>query len=334
MLKVGVIGMGRVGQKHAGAYRQNDKAVLVAVCDTDKALAEESVRAFGCHSYGSFEEMLEQEELDAVSVATAGFENGSDHYAPALACLNAGKHVLCEKPLSNDIEEARLLVIKAREKGVHLGVNLNHRFVPPVGKARQWIEEGKLGQLLLINMTLWIDNPVESSEWFQFRALHPHSVDIMRYFCGDVRRVQVFANRAPGRLCWSNAQINLEFANGIVGHLTGSYDASRRHDLERCEIMGTEGRLVLNNCFEQLSFYPRRSEEVTIIRNCIRRGVRGFDETFRLRINRWIEQLIAGVTEDNLEGSGAEALAAQEVIEAAIKSWQEGTIVTIGGSVV
>ncbi len=101
------------------------------------------------------------------------------------------------------------MVAKADEKGLYFGVNLNHRFVPPAAKAKQWVEEGKLGDLLLINMTMWINNPNESSPWFHLRALHPHSLDIMRYFCGDVTRVHAFVNHAPGRVCYSNAQINL-----------------------------------------------------------------------------------------------------------------------------
>ena len=80
------------------------------------------------------------------------------------------------------------------------------------------------------------------------------------------RKVQAFFNRAPRedgpdgkRVCWSNAQVNILFENGVVGHLTGSYDANPAHNLERCEVMGTEGRFVLENCFEELTFYPRRS---------------------------------------------------------------------------
>ena len=194
-------------------------------------------------------DLLETTQLDAVSVATAGFENGAEHFEPTMQCLGAGHHVLGEKPISNDIEHARRDGGEGREKGVYYGINLNHRFVPPAAIAKQWVDEGRLGNLLLINMTMWINNPNETSPWFHLRALHPHSLDIMRYFCGDVERVHAFLNRArrAARVCFSNAQINLQFANGVVGHLTGSYDADPRHNLERCEVMGTKGRFVLDN---------------------------------------------------------------------------------------
>jgi predicted dehydrogenase len=238
--------------------------------------------------------------------------------------LDAGIHVLGEKPISNDIELAREMVRRSDEKKLYFCINLNHRFVPPAAKAKQWVSEGRLGDLLLINMTMWINNPNETSPWFHLRALHPHSLDIMRYFCGDVVRVHAFLNHAPGRICFSNAQINLEFANGVVGHLTGSYDADPRHNLERCEVLGTKGRFVLDNLYEELTFYPRGNEELTVIRNSIMGGLSGFGATFNNRIHRWLEQVDAGVPRDEIEASGHEGLAVQEIIEAAILSHHTG----------
>lgn len=324
MLNVAIIGLGNIGNTHAPVYQSSSLANLVAVCDVLKERADKAADRYGVRAYYSVEEMLRNEPLDAVSVTTAGTENGSDHYEPTLQCLEAGLHVLGEKPISNDIHKAREMVAKADEKGVYYGINLNHRFVPPAAKAKQWVNDGKLGDLLLINMTMWIGNPNDSSPWFHIRALHPHSLDIMRFFCGDVTRVHAFFNRAPGRVCYSNVQVNLEFANGVVGHLTGSYDANPRHNLERCEVMGTEGRFVLENLYEELTLYPRRSEELTVIRNSIMGGLSGFGATFSNRINRWLEQISAGVPRDQIEASGKEGLAVQEIIEAAIRSHESG----------
>ncbi|RME64826.1 MAG: gfo/Idh/MocA family oxidoreductase, partial [Caldilineae bacterium] len=284
---------------------------------------------FGVPAFYSVADLVKNVKLDAVSVATAGPENGGHHYEPVMACFEAGLHVLCEKPISNNIHHAREMVAKADEKGLYFGINLNHRFVPPAARAKQWVEEGRLGHLLLMNMTMWIGNPNETSPWFHIRALHPHSLDIMRYYCGDVKRVQAFFNRAPGRVCYSNVQVNLEFANGVVGHLTGSYDANPRHNLERCEVMGTEGRFVLNNLYEELTFYPRRSDELTVIRNSIMGGLSGFSATFTNRINRWVEQVSAGAPREEIEASGRDGLAVQEIIEAAIASFQNGTVETV-----
>ena len=329
MLNVAIIGLGGIGNTHAGVYQSNAKAHLAAVCDMDKARADKAAAQYGVPAFYSVADLVKNVELDAVSVTTAGPENGGHHFEPVMEAFEAGLHVLCEKPISNDIVKARQMVAKAAEKGLSFGVNLNHRFVPPAAKAKQWMNEGKLGDPLLINMTMWIGNPNESSPWFHMRALHPHSLDIMRFFCGDVKRVHAFFNRAPGRVCFSNVQVNLEFVNGVVGHLTGSYDTNPRHNLERCEVMGTEGRFVLDNLYEELTLYPRRSDELTVIRNSIMGGLSGFQATFTNRINRWIEQVDAGVDRDAIEASGKEGLAVQEIIEAAIRSYEGGTVESV-----
>lgn len=329
MLNVGVVGVNGIGKTHAGVYAGHAQANLKCICDILRDRADAVAKEFNVKAYYSVPEMLAAEQLDSVSVATGGVENGADHYQPTMQCLQAGLHVLCEKPISNDIGKAREMVREANQRQLYFGINLNHRFVPPAAKARQWMDEGKLGHPLLINMTMWIDNPNESSPWFHLRALHPHSIDIMRYFCGDVVKVQAFLNHAPGRVCWSNAQVNMLFANGVVGHLTGSYDAAPRHNLERCEVMGTDGRFVLDNCFEELVLYPRRSDELTVIRNSIMGGMSGFGDTFRTRISRWIEQVDAKTPRSEIEASGEDGLAVQEVIEAAIKSHETGTVVDV-----
>ena len=69
----------------------------------------------------------------------------------------------------------------------------------------------------MIRMMMWISNPNESSPHFHIRALHPHSLDVMRYFCGDVAKVQAFFKKGNGRQIWSNLQVNLLFENGVVG---------------------------------------------------------------------------------------------------------------------
>ena len=329
MLNVAIIGLGGIGNTHAGVYKASDKATLAAICDMDKARADKAAAQFGVPAFYSVADLVKNVKLDAVSVTTAGPENGGHHFDPVMECFEAGLHVLVEKPISNDIVKARQMVAKAEEKGLYFGVNLNHRFVPPAAKAQQWVNEGKLGDLLLMNMTMWIGNPNESSPWFHIRALHPHSLDIMRFFCGDVKRVHAFFNRAPGRVCYSNVQVNLEFANGVVGHLTGSYDTNPRHNLERCEVMGTEGRFVLDNLYEELTLYPRRSEELTVIRNSIMGGLSGFQATFTNRINRWIEQVDGGAPRDEIEASGKDGLAVQEIIEAAIRSYEGGTVESV-----
>src|SRR5918999_6426986 len=94
-------------------------------------------------------------------------------------------------------------------------------------------------------MSRWIKTPAESSPWFHLKALHPHTIDVMRYFCGDVEAVQCFATKAPGRSIWSTAHFSMKFKSGAVGGLSGSYDIQRGHPMERCEVAGTGGGVFL-----------------------------------------------------------------------------------------
>jgi UDP-N-acetylglucosamine 3-dehydrogenase len=323
MLRVAVIGMGGIGNIHARLYSQNKEARLVAVCDLLAERAEGAAQRFGVTAYRDAGEMLRAEEIDAVSVCTAGPENGGHHYEPVMTCLAASKHVLVEKPISNNIAHAREMVRYAKEQGVLLGVNLNHRFTAIADRSTKLIAEGALGEILFINMALWIDNPNESSPWFHLRALHPHSIDVMRTFGGPIARVQAFMHKGPGRSIWSNTSVNVQFASGAVGHLTGSYDASMLHPIERCEIGGSEGRIVVEDVTERLVFFPRRSVERLVIENTTMDRLGRFDDTFDNRINTFVAQVQAG---GPLDASGDDGLAAQEVIEAAIRSWENGTI--------
>jgi predicted dehydrogenase len=262
-------------------------------------------------------------------VTTSGHENGSDHYEPTMQALEFGCHVLGEKPISNEIEEAEEMVAKAREKGRYYGVNLNHRFTPAARLAKKWVDEGRLGHLLFVNMSMWIMNPAESSPYYHIKSLHPHTVDVMRYFCGDIEAVQCFATKAPGRSIWSTAQFNMRFKNGVVGHLMGSYDIERGHPMERCEVAGTGGRFVLEDMWRELTLYPAGNLEKTVYTDPAFGGFHNFENTFRDRIHSFLQQITDGVSPDAIDGHARDALASQKVLAAAIESLEKETVVYI-----
>lgn len=329
MVRVCVIGMGPIGNRHADIYKADALAELVGVCDIDRRRADATANRLSVPPYDSVPEMLAALRPDLCSVATGGYEYGSDHCEPTMQALDAGCHVLCEKPISNEIPRAEEMVAKAREKGLCLGVNLNHRFTPAALLAKKWVDEGRLGHLLFVNMNMWIKNPNETSPYFQIKALHPHTVDVMRYFCGDVEAVQCFATKAPGRSIWSTAHFSLRFKNGVVGGLTGSYDIERGHPMERCEVGGTGGRFVLEDMWRELTLYPAGNLEKIVYTNPVFGGLRDFTDTFINRIHRFLEQVSGGARPEEIDGSGAEGLAAQKVLAAAIESLNSETVVRV-----
>ncbi|MBT5831797.1 MAG: Gfo/Idh/MocA family oxidoreductase, partial [Candidatus Latescibacteria bacterium] len=263
MLRVCVIGTGPIGNRHADIYGENELSELVGVCDIDETRADATGHRLNVPPFYNVQKMLDELKPDVVSVATGGYEYGSDHYAPTIQALEAGCHVLGEKPISNNIAHAEEMVAKAKEMGVCYGIDLNHRFTPAARLAKKWLDEGRLGHLLFVNMAMWIMNPAESSPNYHLQALHPHTIDVMRYFCGDIEAVQCFATKAPGRSIWSTAQFNMRFKNGVVGSLTGSYDIERGHPMERCEVAGTGGRFVLEDMWHELTLYPAGNLEKT-----------------------------------------------------------------------
>ena len=330
MLRTCVIGMGPIGNLHADIYQGDDLAELVGVCDIIPERAKSAGERLGVPWFTSAAGMLAELSPDLCSVATGGYEYGSDHYEPTIQALNAGCHVLCEKPICNEIDKAAEMVRVAREKQRCFGIDFNHRFTPAARRAKQWLDEGRLGSLLFVNMALWIGRPESfDSPYFHLKALNPHSVDMIRHYCGDIHQVQCFAMKAPGRDIWSTASFNLRLKNGMVGHLTSSYDIARGHPMERCEVAGAKGRFVLEDMWRQATLYPAGDLVKSVYTNPVFGGYRDFNDTHRERIHCFVTQVADGAAPEEIDGSGEDGLKAQKVIAAAIESLETGRVVTI-----
>jgi predicted dehydrogenase len=332
-LNVAIIGMGGIGNTHARVYAAHPQVNIVAVCDAIPEKAKEAGEKYQARAFASITDMLASGlKIDAASVCTAGKENGGDHYEPTIELLNAGIAVLGEKPISNEIPKAEEMVALARNKNIRYGINLNHRFTPAAYLAKDWVKQGRLGELNLIDLTMWINNPNESADHFHMRALHPHSFDIMRYFAdSEVIRVQAFFKKGKGRSTWSNVQVNVLYENGIIGHLRGSYEgnfgAAGTYGLETLDVVGSEGRFVLKDACEHLTFYPRYEKELE--EQDFVGGMKHFSETFGSRINVWIDENLKSVDPKDISASGEDALKGQKVIEACIKSWETGQVISL-----
>lgn len=330
MLRVCVIGLGHIGNLHSSIYKTDPLVELVGVCDINKDRAETAGTKWGVPWFLSAEKMLAELKPDVCSIATGGYEYSSDHCEPTLQALAAGSHVLCEKPISNEIGPAKKMVALAKKLNLCFGVDFNHRQTPAAYLAKKWVDEGRIGDLLFVNMALWIGKFQSlESPYYHLKALNPHSMDMIRHFCGDVAKVQCFAMKAPGRDIWSTASMNFSFVNGMVGHLTSSYDIGRGHPMERCEVAGTKGRFVLEDMWREVTLYPADSFEKTVYTNPVFGGYRDFDDTFRARLHKFVEQVSNGAAPEDIDGSGADGLAAQQIIAAAIRSLDTCSIVDV-----
>ncbi|NPV49047.1 MAG: Gfo/Idh/MocA family oxidoreductase [Armatimonadetes bacterium] len=353
-LKVGMVGMHGIGHSHAPVYKEDPLAELVAICDEVKERADKGAEQYGCKAYYSLDDMLDNEELDIVDVTTGGLENGSWHYEPAMVAMEAGKHVLVEKPLSSEIEEAREMVALATDMDVYLGCNLNHYFTPPAERAKQYQEEGKLGELVFCLCKMGfqgghVDNyqapgsrKVKDFPWFHMKAFMSHPLSVMRYFCGEATHVQAFMNRpgfrrSAGDPLLSTCSIHLRYANDCVGYLL-----SQRGDTSyglggwwSVEVGGTKGTFCIENCIEKVSFWPapdgRGPGQPAILPpdspgapQVFESGTYDFGLTFRNRIHAFLEDVSNGVPKHELRASGRDALAVLELTFAAMESYLNG----------
>ena len=328
MLRVCVIGLGHIGNLHATIYKEDEMVELVGVCDLIEERAKAASERLGVPYWLDAPTMLREVKPDLVSVATGGYEYSSDHCLPTIQALEAGCHVLCEKPISNSIEDGRRMVAAAKKNDRCFALDFNHRFTPAARTAKKWQDEGRIGDLLFCNMALWIGKPQPlESPYYHLKALNPHSCEIIRYFMGDVEAVQCFAMMAPGRNIWSTASINMKFKCGAVGHLTSSYDIARGHPMERCEVAGLKGRLVFEDMWREATLYPAGDPVKLVYTNPVFGGYSNFDDTFRERIRCFVREVAAGTRPEDIDGSGLQGLKAQMIIHAAIESLDTGRVV-------
>src|SRR5262245_16296983 len=141
-VRVGVIGCGRQGTLHLEAFQRLPAVEIVAACDVDAERAEEAATRFGAEPYERFEEMLSIEELELVSVATMPVT----HREIVVAAIEAGSHVLCEKPMAMNLGEAREMAAAAAGSGATLTLGYNMRHMGSARYVRALVESGEIGR--------------------------------------------------------------------------------------------------------------------------------------------------------------------------------------------
>ena len=144
-LGVAVIGTGQWGKNHARVYKELPSTELIAVCDVNAERAKAMATQYGVKAYSDSTQMLKDKEIEAVNVCTWSTILAKE----ALKALNAGKHVLVEKPMATNPQQAEKLVQTAQENGLHLTVGFLMRFIPGLQSIRESVENKKIGELSL-----------------------------------------------------------------------------------------------------------------------------------------------------------------------------------------
>ncbi|MDQ3779755.1 MAG: Gfo/Idh/MocA family oxidoreductase [Chloroflexota bacterium] len=283
---VGLVGYKFMGRTHSNAYRQvahffdvDPVPRMRALCGRDEAGVREAAAKLGWEGYETdYRQLVRRDDIGLVDVATPG----DTHRDVVLAALSAGKHVLCEKPLANSLDEAREMLAAAKRAGVVNMVNFNYRRVPAVQFAQQLIADGRLGEIRhwrAVYLQDWINDPNFPLVWRLRREIAgsgalgdiaAHIVDLAHFLLGPITEVvgtmDTFIRERPvetasgggsglaaaagqemGKVTVDDATTFLaRFASGATGTFEATRLAPGRRNYNAFEINGSNGSIVFN----------------------------------------------------------------------------------------
>jgi predicted dehydrogenase len=261
-LRVGVLGCGPIAQAaHFEACTKARNADLYAICDVADDLRDRMAATHApTTSYNDYDKMLADPQLEAVIIATSD----AFHVPAALRALQAGKHVLCEKPLAVNIDEAETLRAAVKSSGCTLQVGHMKRYDAGLQAAKAFID-GPMGQMVALkawycdnthryamtdavqplmvtskNARKPSENPKADLDRYYMLAHGSHLVDTARYFAGEIKAVEARLLNRAGIRCWF---VDVEFANGTLGHLDLTV-AVRMDWHEGFQIYGAQGSIL------------------------------------------------------------------------------------------
>lgn len=248
-----IVGCGRIAQRHA--QHINNTGKLLAVCDIEKEKAENLAAAYGARAYGSLDELLENEpEVQVVAVCSP---NGL-HASHTVASLNAGKHVLCEKPMAINPYDCGEMIKAAERANRRLFIVKQNRFNPPVAEIKKIIEQGSLGKIYSFHLSCYWNRRPDYYEgsWKGTKDLDggtlytqfSHFVDLLYWMFGDVKEVQSFvANyHHQGIIEFEDTGIaNLRFYNGTLGTINYTVNAYSSNMEGSLTIFGEKGTVKI-----------------------------------------------------------------------------------------
>jgi UDP-N-acetyl-2-amino-2-deoxyglucuronate dehydrogenase len=229
VLRFGLIGCGRVAPRHAQSIAELPGAQLVAVADIVEARAQRFAVTYGAEAYTDYVRMLARPDLDIINVcAPSGL-----HADIGVAAMQAGKHVIVEKPMALSLADADRLIDTARATGKLLCVVLQNRYNPPMQDLRRAVDTGKLGRILLGNATVRWYRPQEYYEdgWHGTWAMDGgafmnqsiHHIDALQWLMGEAESVFAYTGTLAHKMEAEDAGVGvIRFSEGRLGVVEGS----------------------------------------------------------------------------------------------------------------
>ncbi|MGY4237932.1 UDP-N-acetyl-2-amino-2-deoxyglucuronate dehydrogenase [Bradyrhizobium sp. USDA 4449] len=255
MLRFGLLGCGRISKRHSDLLGSNqiENAKLVSVCDPVRERADAVATKFGIPADYDIETFLARKDIDVVTVLTPS----GMHPQHAIACAKAGKHVVVEKPMALRLQDADEMIRACDQAGVKLFVVKQNRFNVPVVKAREALDAGRFGKLVLGTVRvrwcrdqLYYDQDAWRGTWAYDGGVltnqASHHIDMLEWFFGDVVSVHARATTALVNIETEDTAVaTLKFRNGALGIIEAT-TAVRPKDLEgSLSILGEKGAVEI-----------------------------------------------------------------------------------------
>lgn len=228
-VRFGLIGCGRVAPRHAQSIQQIHEASLVAVADVKPSRADHFSSEYGAAAHYDHRSLLDRQDIDAVSICVPS----GLHAQVAIDALEAGKHVLVEKPIALSLDDADRMIAVARARGLTLGVVLQNRYNSPMQMLRRAIDDGLLGRLYLGNACVRWYRPQSyyEDDWHGTLAMDGgalmnqsiHHIDALQWFMGPVQSVSAYSATLAHQMEAEDVGVAvLRFVSGALATVEGS----------------------------------------------------------------------------------------------------------------
>ena len=322
--KFAIIGCGNIAQRHAEQIVATGQ--LVAVCDVNTEKARILADKYNVRSYISIDDLLQNEKIDVVSICTP---NGL-HAPHSIAALQAGTHVLCEKPMAISVADGKKMVEAARLYQKKLFVVKQNRYNPPVEFVKNLLTENKLGKILSFQVNCFWNRPVEyyKNSWKGTMALDggtlftqfSHFIDLLYWFLGDIEQVQGWRSNYIHKEVIEfedTGIVMIQMANGAMGTLSYTVNSLPKNMEGSITLFGEKGTAKIGGQYlNELEFFWAEGEVAPLLAVGKPANDYGFYEGSMSNHHKIYEHLIKTLNDPNhvfLEA--AEALKSVEIIE-------------------
>jgi len=328
MLKVGIIGCGRIGcgfddnmdgriaKTHAGSYFQNPNTKLVALCDIDKKKLVKYGTKYKVNGlYQNSKKMFKHEKLDCVSICT----HADSHYDLVKEAIKFGiKGIFLEKPISNNLQNAKSIIKICQRKNVVLLVNHRRRFDPLYHSLNKLLQQKKIGNIQLINVNYGggIANTCS------------HVFDILRMFFGNVKSIYAnLSKNSSGNSLDPNLDVAITFRNDIKCHLHAV--DTRNYGILELDIYGTKGRIIVDLESNNVNYYKINEKNFLVYKKLIPVKLR-LKHSKKSSMSLGVADLVKCLTTKKMTLSGGEdAYRSLELIVASVISAKKSITVKI-----